>query len=149
MSDLPPFIGDRRSSDSEHLKILAIFHFVLAGLCFLGLAFLGLHYVLMHTVMTKATFENNGHMQGPSPEAFFAIFRWFYVIFGTFTLAASLMNFLSAIFIGRQVNRTFSIVVGGLDCFMVPFGTALGVFTLVVLLRDSVRQAYEAASGPA
>ncbi len=29
----------------------------------------------------------------------------------------------------------FSIVVAGLDCFQIPFGTALGVFTIIVLSR--------------
>jgi hypothetical protein len=36
----------------------------------------------------------------------------------------------------------FSIVVAGVNCLQIPFGTALGVFTMMVLLRDTVRQSY-------
>jgi hypothetical protein len=34
-------------------------------------------------------------------------------------------------------------VVAGLNVLQVPLGTLLGVFTLLVLARDSVRQAFE------
>jgi len=33
-------------------------------------------------------------------------------------------------------------VTASLLCMMVPFGTVLGVFTLIVLSRDSVRRLY-------
>ena len=42
----------------------------------------------------------------------------------------------------RGRSRMFSIVTAGVNCLSVPFGTVLGVFTLVLLLRDSVRHLY-------
>jgi hypothetical protein len=42
----------------------------------------------------------------------------------------------------------FSLVIAGLNCIQIPFGTALGVFTIIVLLRDSVREAYAAGATP-
>lgn len=41
-------------------------------------------------------------------------------------------------------RKRATLIVSGLNCLQIPFGTVLGVFTLVVLLRDSVREAYEA-----
>jgi len=38
----------------------------------------------------------------------------------------------------------FSLIIAGINCVQFPFGTVLGVFTFVVLLRDSVRELYEA-----
>lgn len=38
----------------------------------------------------------------------------------------------------------FALVVAGPDCVWIPVGTALGVFTISVLPRDSVRQSYAA-----
>ena len=35
-------------------------------------------------------------------------------------------------------------IVAGLNCVHIPLGTVLGVFTLVVLMRDSVRESYDA-----
>jgi hypothetical protein len=36
----------------------------------------------------------------------------------------------------------FSLVIAGVQCMFAPFGTALGVFTIIVLTRDSVRRQY-------
>ena len=40
----------------------------------------------------------------------------------------------------------FSLVVAGLNCMGFPFATVLGVFTFLVLLRESVVELYEATS---
>ena len=39
-------------------------------------------------------------------------------------------------------SRTFCIIVAALMCLSIPFGTILGVFTLIVLSRPSVRQLF-------
>jgi len=54
---------------------------------------------------------------------------------------------LSGLLIGRRKGRLLSIIIACLNCLIVPFGPVLGAFTVVVLLRSSVRQAYEAAAG--
>lgn len=135
-------MNDQRKIDADHLRLLAIFHFVLAGLSVLGLGFLFLHWAIMHTV-----FENpemwKDQKGGPPPEQFFAIFKWFYAVFGVMVVGAGFANLFSGLFIRRNVYRTFSLIVAGSNCLCFPFGTALGVFTFVVLLRDSVRERYE------
>ena len=79
----------------------------------------------------------------PPPREFFAVFRWFYVFFGAWLLASFVLNILSGLFIGRRKFRTFSLVVAVLNCIHIPLGTVLGVFTIIVLLRPSVRDVYE------
>jgi hypothetical protein len=143
MNQLPPLMRDQRQVDAEHLRLLAIFHFVFAGLALAGLGFLGLHYGLMHSVMDNPEMWKNSK-GGPPPAEFFQIFRWFYVIFGAAMIACAVLNLLSGIFIRKRIYRTFSIIIAALDCLQMPFGTMLGVFTLVVLLRESVREAYAA-----
>lgn len=53
---------------------------------------------------------------------------------------------------GRSLNQrkryTFCIVMAGIACFYMPFGTVLGIFTIIVLMRPSVRTLF-AASTPA
>ena len=57
---------------------------------------------------------------------------------------AMALNFLSAWCLRRRKAWTFSVVVAGLDLIYFPLGTVLGIFTLIVLLRGSVRDAYDA-----
>jgi hypothetical protein len=47
-------------------------------------------------------------------------------------------------FISKQRHWTFSVVIAALMCLSVPLGTVLGVFTLVVLMREPVKQLYRA-----
>jgi len=141
MTDLPPLLRDQRAIDAEHLRLLRIFHFVYGALALCGLLFLCAHYALMHTVFDNPAMWT-GKNQHPPPPEFFAMFRWFYVFFGVFCVGAGLLNIASGVLLGRRTHRTFSIVVAALDCLNMPLGTLLGVFAIVVLTRDSVREVY-------
>jgi hypothetical protein len=50
-------------------------------------------------------------------------------------------------FLARRKHHLFCLVVAGVECLFFPFGTVLGVFTIIVLMRPSVQQAFE-ANGP-
>jgi len=52
-------------------------------------------------------------------------------------------------FLAKRRHHTFCIVVAAIACLFMPFGTILGVFTLVVLMRDSVRLQFDAIAAPA
>ncbi len=144
MAELPPLMRDQRKTDADNLRLLAIFHFVVAGLAVVGLGFLFLHYALMQTVFSNPEIWKNQKGGGPPPEQFIAIFKWFYLFFGAVLLAGGIGNLISGVFMRKKKNRMFSLVVAGINCVQFPFGTVLGVFTFVVLLRNSVREIYEA-----
>jgi hypothetical protein len=143
--ELPPLYRDQCKVDADHLKLLAVFHFVLAGLSVVGLLFLFLHWSLMNAAMAMA--EKQPGKGGPPPAEFFAIFKWFYLFMGVMIVIAGITNLLSGRCIQQRRGRIFSLIVAGLNCLAFPFGTCLGVFTFIVLLRDSVIQAYEANRG--
>ena len=48
----------------------------------------------------------------------------------------------AASFLKRKKNYWFIIFVAVLNCFNTPFGTALGIYTIVVLSKQSVRKVY-------
>jgi hypothetical protein len=79
---------------------------------------------------------------GP-PVEFFAAFKWFYVVFAVWFLGSAVINLITGFFIRARRHRIFSLVVAAINCLHMPMGTALGVFTIMVLTRDSVRQANE------
>ena len=62
---------------------------------------------------------------------------------GLLMLLFALLNFISGRSIGRRKGRTFSMVVAGIDFLNLPFGTALGTFTLIELSKEDVKQLYE------
>ena len=77
------------------------------------------------------------------PKEMMAIFIIFYIVMGVIISAFAIANFMSARFIKKRKNKTFSFVVAAINCIQIPFGTVLGVFTIVVLMRPSVQSGYE------
>ena len=143
MNETPPLPRNQRQIDAEHLNLLSIFHFVGTGFAVIGMLFLLAHYAMLHTVFDNPKMWEN-QKGGPPPAEFFAIFKWFYLIFGIWFAASGVLNVMSGLFIRARKRRTFSMIVAGINCVHVPLGTVLGVFTLIVLMRDSVRESYEA-----
>lgn len=131
--------------DSSHLNLLAIFHYVAGGL----MAFFGLFpsiYIILGLVMVTGGFSKSGP-QPPPPGL-----GWIFVIMGAvfmiLLLAMSVLTIYSGRCIKRRRNWVFSLVIAGFMCLSVPIGTALGVFTFIVLLRDSVKRLYGVEAGP-
>ncbi len=139
----PPPVSERQQIvDDEHIKLLSIFHFVIAGLAFCGIAFLILHYFMMSTVFSNPDIWKSQKDAPPLPKDLLKAFVWFYIFLGLIFGVAGTLNCLSGLFLHKRRHRIFSIVVGGLNCLQIPFGTLLGVFTILVLSRNSVREKY-------
>ncbi len=51
--------------------------------------------------------------------------------------------------LARRKYYTFCFVMAAVECLFMPFGTVLAVFTLVVLLRESVKRMFEANNATA
>lgn len=151
MSDLPQPVRDQRKTDADHLKLLVIFHFIGAGLSFLGILFLCIHYAIFRSILNAPGMWQGQH-SGPPPAEFFWIFRLFYAAFAIWLIASGVLNLISAFCLRARTHRRFSLVVAVINCTHVPLGTLLGAFTIIVLVRDSVRELYEtesrAASSP-
>jgi hypothetical protein len=143
-SPIPPevLVQAQQKRDREHLKLLSIFHFVVAGLALAVMGFLCVHYLIMHTVLSNPDMWKSQKGAFPPPKAFLDAFVWFYVFMGVILLAGLVLNVLSGLFLWQKRHRVFSLVIGGLNCLQIPFGTALGVFTIIVLGRESVRGMY-------
>lgn len=147
MEPLPPLPAapaprDQRVVDADHLRLLAIFHFVLAGLAVLGIGFLVVHYSIMQLVFNSPEMWKDA--KGMSAEQFVGLMRIMYGVFAVVFILGGIANLLSGMFMRQRRHRTFSLVVAGLNCLNMPFGTILGVFTFFVLLRESVREVYRA-----
>lgn len=130
-------------ADREHLKLLAVFHFVLAGVMAFFSCF-ALIYVAIGLAMLGGAMEGQNGPNGPNgppPElgAIFAIAGGIGVVIG-WTLAGLI------VLAGRRLiqhrSRVFCMVIAAIMCLSIPFGTILGVFTLVVLSRPSVRELF-------
>jgi hypothetical protein len=143
VSELRP--TDRAIVDQEHLRILSIVHYVLGGLHVALSCVLIFHFVL-GLVMALAP-HAFGHGPGQAPPTYIGLLMSAFA--GCFMLLGWLFGGLtiySGVCIHKRKHRTFSLVMAGINCLSVPFGTALGVFTIIVLTRESVRSQYAQAA---
>jgi len=131
--------------DQEHLKLLSIGYMISAGMSALFSLF-GLMYVFLGLVMRNA-FANLPEAakrpgQAPPPEFF-----WIFTLIGAFLFLAMIslaaLKARVAWCIRQRRSRVFCLIVAGVTCLGIPYGTALGVFTFLALGRDSVQRLFE------
>lgn len=126
----------------RNLSTLSILHYVygaltcLVGVCMLVFIFIGL---LMQSDLVQ--------QERDAPPMFlgdlFQSIGW--LLFAVVEIIGILI-ILSGRWIARRRNRTASLVLAGFCCLSFPLGTALGIFTFVVLLNEEVQRAYESAT---
>jgi hypothetical protein len=126
--------------DNEHLRLLSIFHYVKGGLSAFFSCFFVVHVVLGLFFILAPHLFGQGKDQPP------AFIGWLFVFLGSFfillgwTFAA--LTFIAGRSIARRRHWTFCFVWACVECLSVPFGTVLGVFTILVLNRASVRELF-------
>ena len=128
------------SQDAQHLQLLAIFHYVCAGIIALFACFPIIHLFMgLAMVFSPRTFTPPN--SGPQPP--FEVVGWIFIFFaGAFMLFgwtfAALVAWAGRC-LSRRVRYTFCLVMGAIVCVFMPFGTVLGVFTVIVLMRPTVK----------
>ena len=134
------------SADEEHLRLLSLFHYVSGALtaffaCIpLVHVAVGLAFVLSpETVSSK-----------PPEDAPPAWFGWIFIVIGGFFVLAgwtlAILKIVAGRCLARRRRRTFCVVVACVCCLLPPLGTILGVFTLVVLNRPSVKALFDSGT---
>ncbi len=139
MNELSSRAGYQRQTDEDQLKMLGIFHFIGAGLALIGLLLTLVLYINFESFLSQvAQLER----QLPQLEDAFVDLRWVYLTMAIWSIALSFLNLLSGLLIRAKKHRTFSLVVAAINCLQIPLGTVLGAFTILVLIRGSVRMLY-------
>lgn len=144
--------GNSMSQDDDHLRLLSIFYYIMGGFTAL-FAFFPLIYVLVGGAMVSGLMSGS-HGSPPPPPAV----GWVLIAVGTLIFllgeTMAILTIAAGRFLTQKKHRIFCIVMASIHCLHAPLGTLLGVFTLIVLLRPSVRMLFDdapmpiAASGP-
>jgi len=104
---------------------------------------------LMHVVMGIAMITGRffGEETSAPPPVFMG---WMFLIMGACFVLGGWICSVCIMVAGRKLkqrrNRTYCLVVAGVECMFMPFGTVLGVFTLIHLSKDSVKALFDGTS---
>jgi hypothetical protein len=130
--------------DAEHLRRLAIFHWLLAALTAL-FSLLPVINLVIGIIAVNGTVDASN----PTPAAMGGFFVESALLFVVFGLGFSVPLAYAGRCLQRRERYTFCLVMAALACMQVPFGTVLGVFTLVTLVKPSVKAMFAAPAAPA
>jgi len=133
--DAPPSApGGFASEHLEHLRLLSIFHYVVAGLIALASLVPGLQLVfgLLMASGSLAPEDEGSRVAGFCLSGC----AFFFLVLG---LAFAALIALAGRSLAERRRYTFCLVVATLLCLFVPFGTVLGVLTIVVLVQWPVK----------
>lgn len=130
--------------DRDQLQLLSIFHYIAGILAGLG-GLLPIFHIVMGIGLVTGMFA--GDPAAPTPSSFPEMFAgWLIVIIAVLMMAAFFAFAWAAIRTGKNLaghrNHGFCVAVACIECIFFPLGTVLGVFTLIVLMRPSVKELF-------
>jgi hypothetical protein len=138
MEPKPPNINMQDVYDREQLGLLAIFYYVLAGISVLVGCFPVIHLTVGLLFLGGAV-----SLQGDAPDRAPAA-----LIGGFLSWTQALLLYLTGRNLQNCRNHLFCLIIAGIACLNFPLGTILGVFTIIVLQRESVRAKFLAGDQP-
>jgi hypothetical protein len=128
--------------DQEHLQLLSVFHYVVAGLAAL-FSFFPLLYTIIGTIFIFAGRHGTAKAGEDLPPEFLG---WIFAVIGSglflFGLAIAICILIAGRSLALHKRYSFAMAMACIECVFVPFGTILGVFTIVVLSRESVKELF-------
>ena len=132
--------------DEEHLQLLAIFHYVVAGLAAL-FSFFPLLYTTVGGIFIFAARHGTAKPGEELPPEFLG---WIFAVIGSVLFLIGITMAICILIAGRSLalrkRYSFALVMACIECLFVPFGTILGVFAIIALSRESVRGLFSTAT---
>ena len=134
----PPF--NTVLQNIEHLRLLSIFYYVMGGMGAL-FSLIPVFHVAMGIAVVAGGMPS---APGSGPPA---AFGWFFIAIGATIIIIgetfSICTILAGRYLATRRAYLFCLVIAALNCMHMPLGTALGVFTIIVLVRPGVKELFE------
>ena len=136
--------------DEEHLKLLSLGYMISAATTAFFSLF-GLMYMMIGIFMS-AIISHQKEADTSTGQASPAFVGWLFAAIGLgiflFMAVLAAAKLRTAICIKRRRSRTFCLIVAGISCLEVPYGTVLGALSFIVLGRDSVTHLFHRTAPP-
>lgn len=148
---------ESNAEDREHLSALSIGHFILAGVALfsgiptLVLAIAGASALdelgqSMSIAMGDVAGQQAADPFGGGADAMLQSVESLMVTAVVAGLAVAVISTIHLVVVGVKIRQrrwwTFCYLTGWGECLMFPFGTILGIFTIIVLGRPSVKKLF-------
>jgi hypothetical protein len=130
--------------DIRHLKLLSVFFYVVGVLIALCSCF-PLVYLFLGVMLLSMPTSPGGAAPPPALGWLFIIIPSVLVLLG-WSWAVALM--VAGWFLGKCRHYLYCMILGCSALLFQPFGTVLGVFTIILLIRPNVKRLFETGGIP-
>jgi hypothetical protein len=131
--------------------LLAIFNYVGAGLAALFSLF-PLLYITIGAIFIFAARHPSAAGPKPAEELPPEFLGWIFAVVGLplflLGIAMAICILIAGRYLSRNKHYTFALVMACIECLFIPFGTILGIFTIIAVLREPVKELFAAAQTP-
>jgi len=126
--------------DNEHLNLLSLFHLISGIFTLVYSVFMALYFGFVTFILNMGNKLNAANSDFPFEFMNAIMFVFTIVLFIAIILGVA--KIFCSKFIKQKTNRVFCIVICCIECFSFPYGTLLGVLSIMVLNRNSVKEIY-------
>lgn len=137
------------NEDEQHLRLLSIFHYVVGAMIAIFACVPILHLVIGVLLLVAPQVLDGPHPQQRMPPEMTIFMGLMFTVIPAILIVFGWCFAVCVIVAGRSLaghrRYTFCLVAAAVLCMFVPFGTVLGVFTIIVLMRPSVKGLFGAA----
>jgi hypothetical protein len=134
--------GELTDQDREQIRLLSIFHYVVAAMELLFCSFPLIH-VAIGIGIVSGRFPVGDAEREKMPE----LFGWAFIALPGLMVLLGWASAIAIAIAGRKLarmeQRTYCLVVACLACMFMPVGTVLGALTIIVLMRPAVVAAFQ------
>jgi len=122
--------------DEQYLKLLSVFHYVVGGLAAFFACIPIIHLAIGIAIVVGAIDDAPGFAG-----VLLVMIAMVAILIG-WTLAVCII--VAGRCLAKRKRYMFCLVMAAISCVFMPFGTVLGVFTIIVLMRPSVEELFAA-----
>ena len=120
--------------DEQYLNLLSIFHYVVGGLAAFFACIPLIHFCLGVAMLSGAIDD--------APPFVGLMFVVMSIVVITFGWVFAVCLIVAGRSLARRKRYMFCLVMAAISCMFMPFGTVLGVFTIILLMRPSVKELF-------
>jgi hypothetical protein len=138
-----PERGRDMEKENQYIQVLAIMNFIYGGISFL-VSCLPIFHFLMGIAMLTGALPTDGRS---ADDAFpLMLFGWMFTIIAAAIILLgwlfSINLIIAGYFLQRRRHFLYCMVMAGICCLSMPFGTILGVLTIILLVNTSVKSQF-------
>ena len=130
----------QQAVDEEHLRLLAIAHYISGVMTILFSCMFIFHFVFLAFAASNPDAFGGKEREGAQVLSIFLVIFGMVILLG---VSFGIAQIISGRFIKQRRRRLFSFIIAMPNLIFIPYGTLLGVATLIVLERKSVKALYD------